>query len=85
MTYSIVSSRKEDRYVDMEVGWIDNNTPIIESQYQFTTWTLVEFDLGSEKKVIDVPHFMIDINSDEIYFNLNNRLISEKNILENGG
>ncbi len=85
MTYSIISSRKEDRYVDMEVGWIDNDTPIIETLYQFTTWTLVEFDFDGVKKTIDVPHFMIDINSDEIYFNLNNRLISEKNILENGG
>jgi hypothetical protein len=84
MTYSIISERKEERYIDMEVGWIDNNTPNIETQYQFTTWTLVEFDFGDMKKIIDVPHFM---TSDDIQIDLNlqNRYISEKKILKNGG
>jgi hypothetical protein len=84
MTYSIISERKEERYIDMEVGWIDNNTPNIETQYQFTTWTLVEFDFGDMKKIIDVPHFMTSYDI-EIDLNLQNRYISEKKILKNGG
>ncbi len=80
MTYSIISQRKEERYVDMEVGWIDNETPIIETQYQFTTWTLVEFDFDGIKKIVDVPHFMTD-DSTEINQNIERRLISEINSL----
>lgn len=85
MTYSIISGRREERYIDMEVGWIDNETPIIETQYQFTTWTLVEFNFGDIKKTVDVPHFMIELESDEIHLNLTNRMISEKKEIENGG
>jgi hypothetical protein len=83
MTYSIVSQRIEERYIDREIGWIDDNTPIIENKYQFTTWTLVEFGTGESKTVLDIPHFMTsDINI--IYENIERRLNSEINNLENG-
>ncbi len=83
MTYSIISQRIEERYVDVEIGWIDNEIPIIENQYQFTNWTLVEYDFDGVKKIVDIPHFMTD-DIIKIHRNIEGRSISEKNNLENG-
>jgi hypothetical protein len=80
MTYSIISERKEERYIDVEIDWIDNETPVIETQYQFTTWTLVEFDFDGVKKIVDIPHFMTE-DSTKINQNIEGRSISEINSL----